>query len=487
MVQRSIAIFAWLRNFSIAFNQLARQKRTMGFQSFDSSDDQAACAPRTALLRAALKTLRLDGLLIPRTDRHQDEYVPASDERLRWLTGFDGSAGMAVVLTRKAAIFTDGRYVLQVKAQVDGAVYETHNSADTTAFAWLGANLKAGQRLGYDPWLHTVSDAEKLSRACADAGAELIALEANPVDEIWHDRPAPPSTPVVLHPLKYAGTPATEKIAAVRRTIRDDRLDAVVLTLPDSVCWLFNIRGRDLPHTPVVLAFTIVPARGRPQLFVERARLGRPVRAYLSGIARVRPPSAFETALGELGAKSKCVGLDPTRAARAVSARLEATGATVKHRADPCLLPKAIKTAAEIRGTRAAHRRDGAAVTRFLAWLDAEADRGNLSEIDAAIKLEGFRQDTGRLCDLSFDTISGAGPHGAIVHYRVTRKSNRKLKPDTLYLIDSGGQYRDGTTDITRNVAIGTPSGEMRRHFTLVLKGHIALAAALFPAGTSGA
>ena len=444
-------------------------------------------AQRVNELRKSLCSKRLDGFLVPLADEHQGEYIPECAQRLRWLTGFSGSAGLAIVLARKAAVFTDGRYSLQVRKQVDPAIFETHDSAGSSPEKWLEKHLKAGMKLGIDPWLHTPRQRKGLARACASAGATLKPVRANLVDEIWPDRPPPPLGAIDLHPLKYAGTGARDKIARIAGTLRAAGCAAAVLTLPDSICWLLNIRGHDLPHNPVVLSFAIVPAKGRVQFFVDRRKLTDTVRRALRPLAIIKPPAGLPAALDALGAKKRTVLVDPARSAFFIAHRLRKAGATVKHGADPCLLPKAVKSAAEIRGARAAHRRDGVAVSRFLCWLEEAARGGALTEIAAAQKLEAFRAETGRLLDLSFNTISGAGPNGAIVHYAATGKTDRALKPGTLYLVDSGGQYRDGTTDITRTLAIGPPTAAMRKHFTLVLKGHIALAMARFPEGTTGA
>ena len=457
------------------------------FQTFDDSTERAASAERVAALRAELKRRALDGFIVPRSDRHQNEYLPPSEERLPWLTGFTGSAGAAIVLADRAAIFVDGRYVLQVRDQIDTGVFAVEHLIDNPPDKWLEANLKQGARLGYDPWLHTADAAEKLAKACAAAGATLVPAEPNPVDAIWPDRPAPPLGPVVLHDLKFAGEAAAAKLARIQQEIAKLKLDALVVSDPHNVAWSFNIRGSDVSHTPLPLAFAIVPKAGRAALYVDGRKLSNEVRDTLEALADVREPDAFAPDLEKLGAAKANVRLDSATAANAPTRIIADAGGTVARGSDPITLMKAVKNAAEIDGTRAAHVRDGAAVSRFLAWFDREAPSGKLSEIDAVESLESFRRETGLLKDVSFPTISGAGPNGAIVHYRVTRATNRTVAPGDLFLVDSGAQYQDGTTDITRTIAVGSPTAEMRDRFTRVLKGHIAIARAVFPDGITGA
>ena len=455
------------------------------FQTFDERSDPSDCAPRLAALRAELKRRGLSGFLIPRADEHQGEYVPKHAERLAWLTGFTGSAGLGAVLEAKAAVFIDGRYTLQVREQTDTALFETPDSADDGAAKWLERNLEKGDRLGYDPRLHTQSGIERLSRAAAAAGAELVPVADNPLDAIWGDQPEAPAAKAVIHPLALSGETSESKRARIAEEIKKLRADAAVLTLPESICWLLNMRGDDVPHTPFVLSFAILDKDGNVDLFMDERKSSPELREHLGNHVRLRAPDEFGPALEAL--TDKPVIADPQTASAFVFDRLKAGGAKIIRAADPCLLPKACKNEVELSGVRAAHLRDGLALTKFLFWLSREAPAGNLSEIDAAAKLEAFRSESGALKDLSFDSISGAGANGAIVHYRVTTKTNRKLKAGELFLIDSGGQYADGTTDVTRTVAIGEPSAEMRERFTRVLKGHIALATARFPEGTTGA
>jgi len=457
------------------------------FQSFEERGERDVGARRLAALRAELKRRGLDGLIVPRADRYQNEYVPPCAERLAWLTGFTGSAGVAVVLDDRAAIFVDGRYLVQVREEVDGAAFSVEHLVEHPPTAWIEENLRPGTKLGYSPWLHTVEGAERLAKACDAAGGSLIAVHDNPLDACWGDRPPPPRGAVVLHDLRYAGEDAAAKLARVRAEMSKHRADTLIVSEPQSVSWLFNIRGSDVPHTPVALAFAIVPVTGRPTIYVDGRKLSGDVRNRLAEIAELRAPGDFEADLAALGKAQRTVRLDPALCPDAIGRLIAANGGKVLRGADPIAPMKAVKNAAEIAGARAAQQRDGAAVTRFLAWFDREAPRGKLTEIDAVEALESFRRDTGLLKDISFATIAGAGPNGAVVHYRVTRRTNRRIAPGELFLIDSGGQYEDGTTDITRTLVVGTPSAVMRRNFTLVLKGHIAIARAVFPDGTTGA
>ena len=429
----------------------------------------------------------MTGFVVPRSDRHQNEYVPASEERLAWLTGFTGSAGAAIVLMERAVLFVDGRYTLQVREQVDTSLFTIEHLVETPPDRWIETNLTSADRLGYDPWLHTVESAERLAKACAAAGATLVAVEPDLIDAIWSDRPAPPLGAVMLHDLRFAGEAAEDKLARIRAELVKLRADALLVSDPHAVAWAFNIRGADVAHTPLPLAFAVIPQVGRPALFVDGRKLSNDVRDRLEGLADIREPADFVQALAALGQARKTVRLDQATAADALARLVTTHGGKVARGACPIALMKAVKNPAEISGARAAHVRDGAAMTRFLAWFDREAARGTLTEIDAVAALESFRRDTGLLKDISFPTISGAGPDGAIVHYRVTSKTNRGIAPGELFLIDSGGQYQDGTTDITRTVAVGAPTAEMCERFTQVLKGHIAIARAVFPDGTTGA
>jgi Xaa-Pro aminopeptidase len=457
------------------------------FQSFEDHAERTASAARVAALRTELARRNLTGFIVPRSDRHQNEYVPASEERLAWLTGFTGSAGGAIVLMERAVLFVDGRYTLQAREQVDTSLFSIEHLVETPPDKWIEQNLSGSDRLGYDPWLHTVEGAERLAKACAAAGATLVPVEPDLIDEIWSDRPAPPLGAVTLHDPRFAGEAAEAKLERIRAEIAKLRADAMIVSDPHAVAWAFNIRGADVAHTPLPLAFSIIPREGRPSLFVDGRKLSNDVRSRLEELADVREPSDFVPALAALGQSKRTVRLDQATAADALARLIAGHGGTVARGADPIAVMKALKNEVEVSGARAAHVRDGAAVVRFLAWLDREAPHGKLTEIDAVAALESFRRDTGLLKDVSFPTIAGAGPDGAIVHYRVTTKSNRPIAAGELFLIDSGGQYQDGTTDITRTVAIGTPTAEMRDRFTRVLRGHIAIARAVFPDGTTGA
>ena len=457
------------------------------FQSFDDVPEGAASAPRVKALRTELARRGLTGFVVPRADRHQNEYVPAADERLAWLTGFTGSAGAAVVLMERAALFVDGRYTLQVRQQTDTSLFAIEHLVENPPHQWLEQNLGPQDRLGYDPWLHTIESAERLAKACAASGASLVPVEPDLFDAIWTDRPAPPLGAIVLHDLAFAGEAAATKLARIRPEIGKLKADALVVSDPHCVAWTFNIRGCDVPHTPLPLGFAIIPREGRPALYVDGRKLANEVRHSLEALADVREPASFARDLAALGHDKKTVRIDQATAADALARLITGPGGKLSRGPDPIVLMKAVKNAVEIEGAGAAHRRDGAAVVRFLAWFDDAAAGGGLSEIAAVEALESFRLDTGKLKDVSFPTIAGAGPDGAIVHYRVTRKTNRPIAASSLFLIDSGAQYEDGTTDITRTLAVGEPTDEMRDRFTRVLKGHIAIAHAVFPDGTTGA
>lgn len=457
------------------------------FQTFEEPEAGVALAARLAALREELARRKLTGFVVPRADQQQNEYVPPSEERLAWLTGFTGSAGLAVVLTHEAAVFVDGRYTIQAAKQVDAKAWAVESLIDPPPESWLSAHLKAGDRLGFDPWLHTSAAAERLAAACAKAGAELVAVDSNPVDAIWHDRPQPPLAPVAVHGLQYAGTAEAAKLAQIRSEIDKLGVDALVLSDSHAVAWTFNIRGADVAHTPLPLSYALVPKDGRPTVFIDHRKLSNLARDHLEQSADVREPDAMAPTLMALAGSGAAIALDNATAADALSRLIAGAGGKPVRGNDPVALLKAVKNATEITGTKTAHVRDAVALARFLAWIDREAPSGKLTEIDAVEALETFRRDTGALRDVSFPTISGTGPNGAIVHYRVTRKSNRRIAPGDLLLIDSGAQYEDGTTDVTRTMAVGEPTDEMRDRFTRVLRGHIAIARAIFPDGTTGA
>jgi Xaa-Pro aminopeptidase len=441
-------------------------------------------ADRLAALRDELARRRLDGFVVPLTDEHMSEYVGAYAQRLAWLTGFQGSAGSAVVLPAEAAIFVDGRYTLQVREQVSADHWSYQSVPQTSAADWLKTHAPEGGRIGYDPWLHTSGWVKQATAALAERGAELVAVDTNPVDSVWPDRPAPSDARLVVQPDSLAGRSSADKRQQIADWLVERKADAAVLSALDSIAWTFNVRGADVDHTPVALAYAIVNADGTADLFVAPEKIGEDVHAHLGNAVRVHPRDAFAGHLANLAGKR--VAADPERAVAAIFARLDSAGAKILELRDPAVLPKAIKNQAEIDGHRAAQARDGAALSRFLHWLSVEAPKGGIDELSAQAKLRAFREAGGPLKDLSFDTISGAGPNGAVVHYRASEETNRPLEMDSLYLVDSGGQYQDGTTDVTRTVAIGTPTPEMRDRFTRVLKGHIALARVVFPQGTRG-
>lgn len=457
------------------------------FQNFTLKADPGHGPARLADLRREMTSAGLEGFLIPRSDAHQGENVPERDERLAWLTGFTGSAGIAIALKDKAAVFVDGRYTLQVKDQVDGTAFERLHSLDCTPDAWLKDNIGKDMRIGFDPMLHTVADVRKFKKVCEQRGAELAPVAENLIDRIWTDQPEPPTAPISIHPLDFSGEASREKLARIQKDILEAEAGAAILTLPDSIAWLFNIRGGDVPNAPLPLSFALVPAKGVPTLFIDGRKLSNDVRSQLTEMMDIGEPGAFLPAVEQLAETGTAILLDPNSAPDAVArAILSKDGKLVEMR-DPVRLPKAIKNTVEQDGARKAHERDGVAFARFLAWFDANAGTGELDEISVARALENFRAETGRLKDLSFDTISGAGPNGAIVHYRVTEQTNRRIEPGSLYLVDSGAQYEDGTTDITRTLAVGPVTDAMKHHFTLVLKGHIAISTARFPKGTTGA
>ena len=441
---------------------------------------------RLVALRKVLAEQGLDGFVVPLCDEHMSEYVGDYAKRLEWLTGFAGSAGTAVVLRDSAAMFVDGRYTLQVREQVDARFYAFEQVPAVSPAAWLARHAPDGARIGYDAWLHTRDWANAARRLLAPRGGELVAVAANPIDTIWTGQPAPSDAPAFVHPIEFAGVDASEKRAAVAGWLTDNACDAVVIAALDSVAWLFNIRGADVDRTPVALAFALVHADGTADLFIAPEKVTPDLVAHLGAGVRIAPRSAFEWALSGLGGKR--VAVDPERSVAAIFQALDSAGATVVPLTDPVIVPKAIKNPVEIAGHRAAQARDGAALVRFLHWLEREAPAGDQTEISASDRLEGERRATNALIDLSFDTISGNGPNGAVVHYRAEAETCRTIAPNSVYLVDSGGQYRDGTTDVTRTVWLGpeAPPAAICDRFTRVLKGHIALARAVFPAGTSG-
>ncbi len=437
-------------------------------------NDRVDWAERLAALRGELKVRGLDGFLVPMADQYQNEYVPAAAQRIAWLTGFTGSAGMVVVLADGAAAFTDGRYSLQIAEQVDGALYQRLHIGEMPPADWIAANLGAGGKLGYDSWLFTQDGVARYRKSATAAGGELVAVTDNPVDAVWRDRPEAPMALVVPHDIAFAGQTSADKRNRLAKDLNAADLAATVITAPDSIAWLLNIRGGDVPHSPLPLSLAILYNDSRVDLFLDAAKRGRGLTDHLGNAVSLQPAEAFAPALAALAGQR--VQADPGATASWVFARLAAAGATIVEGTDPCQLPKAIKNEVELNGARAAHNRDGVALARFLHWLSVFAPQGELDELAVEAQLEAYRHDGEHFRDLSFPTITGSGPNGAIVHYRVTAESNRILGQGELYLVDSGAQYLDGTTDVTRTVAIGQPSDEMRDRFTRVLKGHIAIA-----------
>ena len=445
-----------------------------------------APAERLTLLRMELARRGVDGFVVPRADEHQGEYVARRSQRLAWLTGFSGSAGLAIVLADRAAIFIDGRYTLAVRTQVDTAAFVPHQIPEDSPEAWIAENLPKGAKLGFDPWLQTVDGHDRFARACQRAGGSFVPLESNPIDAVWRDRPPAPLAPVLPHPVEFAGETSEAKRTRIAEIVAAKGADVALITAPDSIAWLLNVRGGDVPRTPFALGFALLHADGHIDLYMDRRKVPDRTLAWLGNTVTLAPPEELGSALDTLGKMARRILVETSTAPHWAATRLQQAGAALVREADPVALPKACKNAVELTGIRAAHHRDGAAVSRFLGWLARESKGGKLREIEASDRLQALRQQTGQLRDLSFDTISGAGANGAIVHYHASEATERVLQPGSLYLVDSGGQYRDGTTDITRTVAIGTPSPEMRDRFTRVLKGHIALAMARFPAGTTG-
>ena len=459
------------------------------FQTFENTAIGAGASARIAALRALFGEHQIDGLLVPRVDEHQGEYVAAGSERLAWLTGFTGSWGVALILQNSAHVFVDGRYTVQAANQLDAATFKVEDLIANPPTSFIPANLPTGTRIGFDPWLHTIGEVKALQKAIKTMNGSLVSLAKNPVDEIWTDRPAPPLEPVSIQPIEYAGVLAKTKIADMAKALLDAKADATILTDPASLAWLFNIRGNDVPHSPFVLGFALVKANGEPVLFIDKRKLPIKTEAYLTQMATLAPPSSLEAELSEF-AKGNAIALDPALAGDKFRSIVEAAGGTVIELPDPARLPRARKNKVEQLGARTAHLRDGAGMASFLKWYD-EQSPGSLDEIGAAVKLEQCRVDAGQshqmpLLDLSFPSISSTGPNGAINHYRVSEDSNRTLQEGELFLLDSGGQYRDGTTDITRTLPVGKVSAEYRRRFSLVLKGMIAISTLRFPKGTRG-
>ncbi len=459
------------------------------FQTFDETADPSLGAARVKNLRDALLPPRLDGFLVPRADAHQDEYVAPCEERLAWLTGFTGSAGFAIVLREKAALFVDGRYTVQAREQVDADTFELVSITEKSPADWLAGQVRHGARIGYDPWLHTPAQIARFTAAVEKSGAAMVAVAENPIDPLWTDRPKPPLGLVTLHPRKFAGEAAEKKLGRIASALNADYL---LVSDPHALAWAFNLRGADVAHTPIALGFALIPRKGKAELFIDPAKLSEKIAKTLGELAELAPPSALPSRLNGLGVKRYSLQFDVGTAPSTLVHAFSDAGGKLDPSPEPIALMKARKNATELAGARTAHLRDGIAMARFLCWFDSHAAKApkdskeGLTEIEAAQALETFRRESGDLRDISFPTISAFGPHAALPHYRVTEKSNSPIGKG-VYLVDSGGQYFDGTTDITRTIAVGRPEKSARLANTLVLKGHIAVASAVFPRGTSGA
>ncbi|WP_296014031.1 aminopeptidase P family protein [uncultured Agrobacterium sp.] len=460
------------------------------FQSFDNKSAPQFGKARVEALRATFDTLGIDGFLIPRADEYQGEYVPECAERMAWLSGFTGSAGVVLVTRSEAIVFVDGRYTTQLVAQVDPSVFTGGDLVGAPPARWLADNASAGFRLGIDPWLHTSAELSRLEKALAEKGGSVVLLAANPLDPLWEGRPAEPLEPVTIQPDAFTGTPARDKIGAVVAEAKGRKADAVLVTDPSSIAWIFNIRGNDVPHTPHPLARAIIHADGKADLFLDERKTNDEVKDYLRDLGELQTPGEIKPMLRSLAEKRATILVDADVVPVALTRIIKDTGGSVVEATDPVKLPRACKNEAELAGSAAAHIQDGAAMVEYLAWLDAQQP-GTVTEIQAVKMLEQTRAKLGQamqnpLKDISFDTISGSGPNAAIIHYRVTTDTDRTLQNGEMFLVDSGAQYINGTTDITRTVAIGSVPEEQKRFFTLVLKGVIAISDAKFPKGTRG-
>jgi len=456
------------------------------YQSFDIRTDRSTVAPRLKALRVKMAEAGLDGFLVPRADAHRGESVPASEARLGYITSFTGSAGIAVVGPERAGLFVDSRYTLQAPAQTDTALVTVIETLQGGLSPQIADFVPAGGKLGYDPWLHSPAEIADLGKKLD--GKVMLVPTTNLIDQVWADRPAPPKAPVEFLGHNRAGKKAEDKLADLRATLTDEKADAVVLSMPESINWLFNMRGRDVPHVPVVLCFALIPREGPPTIFMNADKITPEITAGLEGLAEVADVATMVAALRRLGAADKRVMIDPATVPEAiVNAIRSVSEAVLVERRDPIMLPKAKKNDAELAGMREAHRLDGVALAKFLSWFDETAPKGGLDEIGIVGALESFRREDANCIDASFETISGAGPNGAIVHYRVDEGTNRKLNPGELMLVDSGAQYLMGTTDITRTLFTGAATAEERDRYTRVLKGMIAISMVRFPRGTTGA
>lgn len=442
---------------------------------------------RLKALRASLKQQGLDGVIIPRQDEFQGEYVAPYAERLRWLTGFSGSWGLAIATLQHAAIFVDGRYTIQVRQQVDEKSFVPRHLMNEPPADWIASHVLQGQRIGFDPWILTANDAAKFRKACDGVGASLVPMTRNAIDAIWDGQPPRPASRITAHPVRFAGASAKDKLAHLAEGLKTAKADAVVLADPTSLAWALNLRASDIPFTPVALAYAIVDRAGTAQVYADPARVDDALLKAVGAVASFSPPARLQDDLALLGQRKATVRLDPATTPEAIVASLQAAGAQIVEAVDPCTLPRAQKTQAEQKGARAAQLRDGAALANFLCWLETHPRPASLTEAAVAQKLAAFRQATGKLRDLSFETIPASGPNAALPHYHLSTPEGRKLKRGEIFLIDSGGQYEDGTTDVTRTVVIGKPTAEMMDRFTRVLKGMIAISVCRFPQGTTGA
>lgn len=456
------------------------------YQSFDVKSDKSYGQKHVPVLRAELKDRGLDGFFIPHADEYQNEYLPSFGERLCWATGFSGSAGTAIILSDRAVLFVDGRYTIQSREQVDADLFEFAHLVTDPPLKWIEKNLPSGAKLGYDPWLHTVEQVDDMKKACKKAGGELVACETSPIDTCWEDQPQKPLAQVVPHDVKFAGESSEAKRIKLGEDLKEKKLDAYVVTKPESVAWLLNVRGGDVSHTPLPLSRVILHADGQADFFVDSRKVSSDLERHLGNAITVHEEAEFGASLHALGSRQARVGIDAAAAPAWVFDQLEAANATTVRSSDPCVLPRSCKNEVEQEGMRQAHVRDGVAMAKFLAWMSVEAPKGELTEISAAQHLEGIRNSAPELTDLSFGTISASGPNAALPHYSVTEESNRRIELNSIYLVDSGGQYKDGTTDITRTIVVGTPTDEMKDRFTRVLKGHIGISDARFPEGTMG-
>lgn len=459
------------------------------FQKFVTVSKPETAPARVAKLRSLFDQLGVDAILVPRSDEYLGEYVPACAERLAWLTSFTGSAGTTLILRDKAIVFTDGRYTSQVGKQCDPDTFLIEDIVSNPPSKWIEDNT-TGLKLGLDPWTFPSSGIERLENALSSTKGEIIMLSSNPIDQIWDDRPEEPAAEISIQLQEYSGQLAKDKIATIRADFETSKADAVIIADPQSVCWIFNIRGNDVAHTPLTLSRAIIYKDLEPKIFIDEQKLNTEAKAYLTQLAEIHSIDDFEAALKKLGANNGDVLLDQQISSHAISTTLTDSGCKVINKADPALTPRAIKNSSEIDGAIKAHKIDGVAIVHFLTWLHAQTPE-ELDEIKVASKLEATRSEIGQklhmpLKEISFDTISGSGPHAAIIHYRVDENSNRQLKNGEMILIDSGGQYEAGTTDITRTIGLGDVPHEQKRFFTLVLKGMIDISLLKFPKGTRG-